>query len=157
MRVKTKVSVSSVRPRGDARVLYIHPAKQGLDFRTDANMGRPYGLIPVGVAGLVNVLRENGIPVRGVNYTLERQLNSHFDLKSWLLAHRGVRVILIDLHWYEHSYGAINIAQLCRQVMPEAWIVLGGLTASGFSHEILENFLEVDFIIRGDAEKPLLA
>jgi radical SAM superfamily enzyme YgiQ (UPF0313 family) len=30
------------------------------------------------------------------------------------------------------------------------------LTASGFSREILEHFPEVDFIIRGDAEKPLL-
>ena len=40
--------------------------------------------------------------------------------------------------------------------MPWAWTVLGGLTASGFSREILEHFPEIDFIIRGDAEKPLL-
>jgi radical SAM superfamily enzyme YgiQ (UPF0313 family) len=119
-------------------------------------MGRFYGLMPVGVAGLVNILRENGIPVRGVNFAQERQLDKNFNLKSWLGARRGVRVILIDLHWYEHSYGAINTAQLCKQVMPWAWIVLGGLTASGFSREILEHFPEIDFIIRGDAEKPLL-
>ena len=119
-------------------------------------MGRTYGLMPVGVAGLVNVLRANGIPVRGLNYPLERQLDKNFDLKKWLAARRGVRIILIDLHWYEHSYGAINIAQLCKQEMPWAWIVLGGLTASGFSREILERFPEIDFIIRGDAETPLL-
>jgi radical SAM superfamily enzyme YgiQ (UPF0313 family) len=157
MSLKAVRSVSSDPRQGEARVLYIHPAKQGIDFRRDANMGRPYGLIPVGVAGLVNVLRENGIPVQGVNYTLERQLDPNFKLRSWLGARRGAQVILIDLHWYEHSYGAINIAQLCKQVMPWAWTVLGGLTASGFSREILENFREVDFIIRGDAEKPLLA
>ena len=78
-------------------------------------MGRSYGLIPVGVAGLVNVLRENGIPVRGVNYFLERQLNKNFDLKKWLGSRRGVRVILIDLHWYEHSYGAIDIAKCANR------------------------------------------
>jgi hypothetical protein len=150
-------SERSILPRGEAPVLYIHPAKQGIDYRLDVNMGRPYALMPVGVAGLVNVLRENGIPVRGVNYPLERHLDKKFSLKSWLGARGGVRAILIDLHWYEHSYGAIHTAQFCKQVMPWAWTVLGGLTASGFSREILERFPEVDFIIRGDAEKPLLA
>ena len=156
MNLKDKRSIASIFPRGETPVLYIHPAKQGVDFKPDANMGRFYGLMPVGVAGLVNVLRENGIPVRGVNYPQERQLDKNFNLRSWLSKHQGVRVVLIDLHWYEHSYGAINIAQLCKQVIPWAWIVLGGLTASGFAHEILERFPEIDFIIRGDAEKPLL-
>jgi radical SAM superfamily enzyme YgiQ (UPF0313 family) len=155
LNLKVESSNPSDLHRGNTPVLYIHPAKQGIQYRPDANMGRSYGLIPVGVAGLVNGLRENGIPVRGVNYFLERQLDKDFDLKRWLGSHRGVRVILIDLHWYEHSYGAINITQLCKQVMPWAWTVLGGLTASGFSREILEHFPEVDFIIRGDAEKPL--
>ena len=156
MNLKDERSAASNFPRGETPVLYLHPAKQGVDYKPDANMGRFYGLIPVGVAGLVNVLRENGIPVRGVNYPQEKQLDKNFNLRSWLSSRQGVRVILIDLHWYEHSYGAINIAQLCKQVIPWAWIVLGGLTASGFAHEILERFPEIDFIIRGDAEKPLL-
>jgi radical SAM superfamily enzyme YgiQ (UPF0313 family) len=156
MTLKTKGSISTFPTRGEARVLYIHPTKQGTDDRRDAKMGRPYGLIPVGVPGLVNVLRENGIHVRGINYALELQLNPKFNLRRWLEARREVKIILVDLHWYEHSYGAINIARLCKQVMPRAWIVLGGLTASGFSKEILENFPEIDFIIRGDAEQPLL-
>jgi radical SAM superfamily enzyme YgiQ (UPF0313 family) len=140
----------------DSPVLYLHSSKQGVKFQPDAHMGRSYGLMPVGVAGLVNVLRENGIPVRGLNYPLERQLNKNFDLRKWLAARRGVRVILIDLHWYEHCYGAIDVARLCKEAMPWAWIVIGGLTASGFSREILEHFPEIDYIIRGDAEKPLL-
>ena len=144
------------RSLGEAQVLYINPAKQGVDFRLDANMGRPYALMPVGVAGLVNLLRENGIPVRGVNYPLEKQINPKFNLETWLASRQGVRVILIDMHWYEHSFGAIDTARLCKQIMPWAWTVLGGLTASGFSRDILERFPEVDFIIRGDAEKPLL-
>jgi hypothetical protein len=48
--------------KDDNPVLYIHPSKQGVLFRSDAQMGRTYGLMPVGVAGLVNVLREDGIP-----------------------------------------------------------------------------------------------
>jgi radical SAM superfamily enzyme YgiQ (UPF0313 family) len=36
-------------------------------------------------------------------------------------------------------------------------VVLGGITASLYASEILRSFPEVDFVIRGDAEMPLLA
>ena len=119
-------------------------------------MGRPYGLIPVGVPALVNVLRAAGVEVRGISYPLERELNRGFDLRRWLRAQPRARVVLIDLHWYEHSYGAISVADVSKEVLPDAWVVLGGLTASGFAREILEDFPSVDFVIRGDAELPLL-
>jgi radical SAM superfamily enzyme YgiQ (UPF0313 family) len=48
------------------------------------------------------------------------------------------------------------VAQACKDALPEAWTILGGLTASGFSGEILSQFPEVDCVIRGDAEKPVL-
>jgi len=150
------------RPRPPADVLYVHPAKQDVDFYgqmqsvPDVQMGRPYGLIPLGVPALVNVLRAAGITVQGVNYPLERELNRSFDLRQWLRAQTRARVILIDLHWYEHSYGAISAANVCKEVHSDAWVVLGGLTASGFAREILERFPSVDFVIRGDAEQPLL-
>ena len=63
------------------QVLYVHPAKQGVDFYAaqlamkSRNLGRPYGLMPLGLPGLVNVLRENGIAVRGVNYPMEKMLD----------------------------------------------------------------------------------
>jgi radical SAM superfamily enzyme YgiQ (UPF0313 family) len=143
-------------PFGGAPVLYIHPAKQGVDFRVGENTGRPYHLMPVGMAALANLLQQNGIDIKGIILPLECQLNPVFDLKSWLRAYQSARVVLIDLHWYEHCFGAVETARVVREVLPDAWTVLGGLTASGFSKEILEQFPEIDFIIRGDAEKPLL-
>ncbi|MBL7201116.1 MAG: cobalamin-dependent protein [Anaerolineae bacterium] len=145
------------RPRGPARVLYVHPAKQGSGFHlTGVQMGRPYGLVPVGLVALVNLLRENGIPVKGINLPMEKRLSPAFDLLKWLGAHPGARVILIDMHWYEHVYGAIDVARACKQVLPEARTVIGGLSASAFASDILKCFPEVDYVIRGDAEKPLL-
>lgn len=142
---------------GVTQVLYIHPAKQGPLFSPDSDTGRPYGLIPLGLPALVNVLRTNGIPVKGIVHPLEKQLDPTFDLKKWLDRHTTVRVILIDMHWYEHCYGAVETARICKEVLPSAWTVLGGLSATGFAREILANFPQVDFIVRGDAEKPLLA
>lgn len=151
------------RPKPPADVLYIHPPKQDVDFYVqqqamrDVQMGRPYGLIPLGVPALANLLRSAGITVLGLNYPLERELDHSFDLRRWLRAQTKARVILIDLHWYEHSYGAIRLAEVCKEVRPDARVVLGGLTASAFAREILERFDAVDFVVRGDAEQPLLA
>jgi radical SAM superfamily enzyme YgiQ (UPF0313 family) len=149
------------RPQRPAQVVYIHPAKQGVDIGAqggspDRQPGRVYGLMPVGVAALVNVLRQNGIRVVGLNHPLEKSLDRGFDLRQWLGRRPSTRVVLIDLHWYEHSYGAISAAQACKEALPGAWTVLGGLTASGFARELLERHREVDFVIRGDAEQPLL-
>lgn len=142
-----------------APVLYVHPAKQDVDLYDQVpaeQLGRPYGLIPMGVPALVNLLRENGIDVRGVNFPMEKRMRPNFSLRQWLRSQKGARIILIDLHWYEHSYGAISVAKVCKEVLPDAWTVIGGLTASAFASEIMRDHPEVDFIIRGDAEKPLL-
>ena len=154
------------RPKAAAEVIYIHPAKQSVDFYAEhvraarprsQDIGRPYGLVPMGVPALVNVLRDAGIVVRGVNYPLEKLADPAFDLRQWLRDQRSrARVALIDLHWYEHSYGALSVAEVCRDELPNVWTVLGGLTASGYAQEILEGFPAVDLVVRGDAEAPLL-
>jgi len=140
-----------------AQVLYIHPAKQGVDLTYNDQTGRAYSVIPVGLPALANRLRENGIEVRGVSYPLERQLSRAFDLEAWLKKHAAARIVMIDLHWYEHCYGALDTARAVRAARPDVWVILGGLTASGFARPILQDFREVDFIVRGDAELPLLA
>jgi radical SAM superfamily enzyme YgiQ (UPF0313 family) len=153
---KSKIHIPA-EGQSDVQVLYIHPAKQGVDFRVSENIGRAYGLIPVGLPALINLLKQNGFTIRGINYPLERQIDPAFDIKHWLKEFPTAQIILIDLHWYEHCYGAIQAVQLCKEVLPQAYTVLGGLTATCFSNQILEQFPAVDFILRGDAEQPLLA
>lgn len=139
-----------------AEVLYIHPAKQGVGFPYDQKAAEaPYALLPVGVIGLANLLRQEGLVVRGLNEPLERLLDLSFDLGAWLKAQAPPRLILIDLHWYEHAYGTLEVARLCKRIFPHVPIALGGLTASGFAQGILYAFHEVDLILRGEAEKPL--
>ena len=137
-------------------VLYIHPAKHGADA-TYHGLGTPYFFMPVGVIALANLLRQQGLAVRGINYPAELRRDRRFRLGSWIRAQKGVRLVMIDLHWYEHAYGAISVARACRQALPGARILLGGITASLYAAEILRSFPEVDFIIRGDAEQPLQA
>ncbi|MEA3346299.1 MAG: radical SAM protein [Chloroflexota bacterium] len=137
-------------------VLYIHPAKQKVETRYDKYISSPpYLLMPVGVIGLANLLREQGLRVKGLNLPLELILEPAFNLRAWLEVQEPQRLVMIDLHWYEHSFGALDVARLCKEVYPEVPVLLGGITASIFAHEILEHFPQVDLIIRGDAEEPL--
>jgi len=144
------------RPIEPPEVLYVHPAKQAPDTPIGPAPGRPYGLIPVGVAALANLLRADGITVQGVNVPLERGLDPAFDLHGWLAARRGAKLVLVDLHWYEHAYGALSVARAAKEALPGVYVVVGGITASAFADEVVQ-FAEVDVVVRGDAEQPLLA
>jgi len=137
-------------------VLYIHPAKQEVGARYDKYIpSPPYLLIPVGVIGLANLLREQELRVKGLNLPLELILEPAFDVRAWLTEQGAPELVMIDLHWYEHSFGALDVARLCKEVYPELPVLLGGISASIFAGEILERFPQVDLIIRGDAEEPL--
>ncbi len=132
----------------DIDVLYIHPAR-----RSDCPM---FNLMSVGVVGLMNLLRAQGYRVRGVNCGIEKRLDPRFHLDGWLGGYQP-RIIFVDLHWYEHAYGAIEAVRTCKKLYPMIPIALGGISASVFSHEILSSFPEVDFILRGDCEEPIVA
>jgi radical SAM superfamily enzyme YgiQ (UPF0313 family) len=86
---------------------------------------------------------------------LELILHPTFHLEEWLGAQTPPRMAMVDLHWYEHSYGAIEVARAVKAVWPHVPVVLGGLTASCFAVEIVNRFPEVDYVICGDAEEPL--
>jgi hypothetical protein len=138
-------------------ILYLHPAKQEADARYDKFISSPpYPFIPVGVVGLMNLLRAQGWQVQGFNLPMELTMQPQLDLRVWLQSHpRPPRLVMIDLHWYEHCFGAISAAQLVKSIWPSTPVVIGGLTTSNFAEEILDSFPAVDYAIRGDAEEPL--
>ena len=128
-------------------VLYIHPSRS-LDNTL-------YAFMPIGIPGLLNLLKDEGYSVYGINYSIEKSLDSTYSLKEEL-ENINYKVLMIDLHWYEHSYGAIEIAKISKLIYPNIPIIIGGLTSTIFDKEILENFDCIDYILKGDSEKPLL-
>ncbi|MBI3957788.1 MAG: radical SAM protein [Chloroflexi bacterium] len=138
-------------------ILYVHSAKQEADARYDKYKScAPYPFIPVGVVGLVNLLRSQGWQVAGLNLPMELTMQPDFSFRGWLAGQpQPPRLVMIDLHWYEHCFGALDVAATVKSVWPQTFIVIGGLTTSYFAEEILDNFPAVDFAIRGDAEEPL--
>lgn len=137
--------------------LYIHPPKLPVEKRQEwIDLYSGYLIMPMGVVGLVNLLKESGIEMRGLNYPLQVLLDEDFRFDRWVEANSDARFILMDLHWYEHSYGVMALAQKCKKILPDVPVITGGFTASIFAEEVLNNFPQIDYIIRGDAEQPLL-
>lgn len=109
----------------------------------------------MGVFAIADFLEKNGYGVKIINYPLEQYLNPYWTLESYLKT-IGFNVCAIDLHWIHNAFGAIEIAKIVKKVNPDAKVVLGGYSATYYHEQILKYYKEIDGIIRGDAEIPLL-
>ena len=140
--------------RAPLDVLFLHVPKL-------RNYSKPLGSFsfilypPIGLLGLADYLRQNGRTSRIVHLGVERFVSGS------LLPHRVVSehrpaIVGLDLHWHFQSYDVIEAARQIKQAHSNVQVLLGGFTASLFADEILKNFPFIDFVIRGDAEIPLL-
>ncbi len=73
------------------------------------------------------------------------------------LKDKEIKVVAIPLHFHPQSYDVMRIAKEIKEKRPDITILSGGYTASLFHREILSSFPQLDAIIRGDAEIPLIA
>ena len=112
-------------------------------------------MIPFGVLSIAEYLVKNGFRVKIVNLA-EQMLDTPTSTIASLIKDMDSRVFAIDLHWDVHSNGAIKTAEICKQLHPNSFVVLGGLTASYFHQEIMQSFRFVDGIIRGEAEEAMV-
>ncbi len=133
-------------------VLYLHPTPYG----PGANPRRPrFPVLPVGAAGLMNLLCQQGLRVAGLNLPVEEMLEPGFSLDAWLRARPPAALALLDLHWAEHALGACEAARRVRRTWPETRVVAGGLTATLFARQLLEACPAFDAVICGDGEPAL--
>jgi radical SAM superfamily enzyme YgiQ (UPF0313 family) len=149
--------VTRIAASSDTEVLYIHaPKLPGWVTQTWREAFASFQVMPVGAVALANLLQDSGFAVTGLNYAMELDLDPDFDLHAWLRSRSAPLLVMIDLHWLEHSFGALEVARVSKEIHPDAPVVLGGLTASLYAAEILREFPQVDYVIRGDAEAGVL-
>jgi radical SAM superfamily enzyme YgiQ (UPF0313 family) len=133
--------------------LYLHPLASG-------EAGDPaapsFPVIPMGVVGLCNALRAEGHRVRGLNLAVERLHEPGLMSRDILDREPAPELVLVDLHWHVHLLGALELVAWARETWPGAKVLLGGLTASAYAAGLLSSSPELDGVIRGDAEAPLL-
>lgn len=133
-------------------VLFIHSTKNP---QVNPIGNTIYGIMPMGIIAILNKISiDDNNSVIGVNIAIEKYLNKNFSISSFL-TNIKYKILLIDLHWYEHSYGSIYIAKQSKKIFPHIPVILGGYTSTIFAEEILKEHDEIDYIITGDSDYPL--
>jgi len=132
------------------KVIFPGPIAYTVSESTDEFM-----IPPVGMLSIAEYLDRHGYRVKVDNVGERMVTDSGFDAVEHIKG-LSAKVIGIGLHWCVHSQGAIELARVCKEAHPEAMVVLGGLTSTVFSEEIIGKYAFIDAVIRGEAEKPFL-
>lgn len=139
------------RPRYDnnpRRILFIHKGSSAKDAPR-------IRVMPMGLIALADHLANNGFETQVLNFEVETALDPGFDIVRYIKTnHFGV--VCFDLFWHFQTRAVIQTAKEIKSRLKGVWTILGGITASCFDAEILKLFPWIDFVIRGDAEIPLL-
>jgi hypothetical protein len=134
-------------------ILFLHPPRRlGKDY---LHPFLSFPFISNGMLSIADICEKNGISTKIVSIPLQKYYNHNWSLEKFI-SKVDCKIVVINLHWFVHSYGAIEIAKICKEINPNIKVVLGGLTASLFEKEIINNFHFIDAIVRGDGERPLL-
>jgi len=110
--------------------------------------------VPMGTFGLCDYLSQKKIPVRMLNLALYDETKMATVLNRYLEEFRPTHVGL-TFHWQETAEGVLSVGQHVRSRMDQVKIICGGFTAGYFGEELLKKCPFVDYVVKGDPERPL--
>lgn len=109
----------------------------------------------LGVLGLADAVRRAGFEARVLHLGLERALNPRFTLAR-LLRDRPCRLAALSIHFHQQLHDGLRAAKAIKAARPELPVVVGGMTANFFAEDILQRFPQVDAVVAGEGELPLV-
>jgi hypothetical protein len=107
--------------------------------------------MPMGLFPMADVLNKEGVNVKILHTDLETGKPIHE-----ILDFDTIDVVGFDDHWVNESVVVMETAALIKHINSEIFVVIGGYTASLFAEEILADFPQIDAVVRGDGEVPIV-
>lgn len=98
-----------------------------------------------GLASIASYLRNNNHEV--LMRSMKKNIGIESHMKEFIPAVIGISVYHDDLNF------AYDIAKYYKELLPAAYIVLGGYSATYYYYEILKACKEIDYIMRGEGEE----
>jgi len=149
----------------DPDLILLH-APSVYDFRERTIMHGPisdvipatpvFEMYPLGWVSMTGYLEQAGIHTRIINIAVKMLKNPNLDVEK-LISKLNAKAIGFDLHWLAHAAGSLDLAAITKKHHPDTPILLGGLSATYYHQEIIDNFPQIDYVLRGDStEQPLL-
>ena len=123
------------------------------NFNSGEKTNTRIDMLPAGMIALSNYLSEQDYQNKILHLGIEKNLDEHFDITRFV-RENSVDTIFCDLHWYYQTYSLFNILKDIKKSGKNIKVILGGLTATLFSRQILEDISFIDFVIRGNSELP---
>ncbi|MEM2614701.1 MAG: radical SAM protein [Nitrososphaerota archaeon] len=137
-------------------VVFLHPLTSFRKHQVDIPYSiTHYPLLPMGIFSLASLLKDKGYDVKIINLGLEQSLTQSLDIENFVKSINS-KIYAIDLHWFFHSEGGIQLAEMCKKYHPNSIVILGGFTATWFYEEILSKHNYVDAIALGEAEQSIV-
>jgi radical SAM superfamily enzyme YgiQ (UPF0313 family) len=111
--------------------------------------------MPMGTIALAALLNEHGVSAKLINLPFALFRKPSFSIADLIIKKR-VKLVCLPLFWHYQADAVLALAADLKKRLPGLKIVVGGMTASIFSEEVMRLCPAIDFLIRGDAEEPLL-
>jgi radical SAM superfamily enzyme YgiQ (UPF0313 family) len=147
--------IGMTRPNRSVECLFVHTPKFSNEYLPLGEfMNITY--MPMGLFALAELARREGYGSEIIHLGVEWMHDPDYNVVDEI-RERGIKIIGMSLHWHYQTYDVLRVAAAIKESVPDAFIFLGGITASYFAKGILENFAAVDAVITGDSEKPLMA
>jgi hypothetical protein len=108
----------------------------------------------MGTFGLCDYLCQRKREARILNLALYQEARVEAVLSHHLEQFRPTHIGLI-FHWQETAEGVLWVGEHIRRMAYQAKIVCGGFTAGYFAQELIKKWSFVDYVVKGDPERPL--
>ncbi len=114
-----------------------------------------FEMYPIGFVSISEYLTRMGLEVRIINVARKmlnsRRYNFEDEIKN-IKAH----AFGIDLHWMPHVHGSIELAKIIKKYHPNTPVLFGGYSASYYHRDLVENYEEIDVVVKGDSTERIM-
>ncbi len=139
-----------MNPGRRLRVKLIHCGNVNIAVPQD-NSQKNIFYMPMGLFPMADVLKKHGFNIEIIHLDLESEspIEEILDLEA-------VDAVGFDCHWVNQSLVVMSTVKLLKERNPRIFTFLGGFSASLFAEEIVAGYPEVNAVIKGDGETPIL-
>lgn len=107
--------------------------------------------IPMGTIALANMVEAEGYKTKLIHMGVELLLDKSFSVVDYVSKHK-VKMVGLNLFWFHQSFDVIDLAQKIKKYAPETFVFIGGLTASYYADEIMNEYQQIDAVVCGYGE-----
>jgi len=114
--------------------------------------GSSISLMPIGTFPIADCLTKEGYNVKILNLAVEKNWRNTLTK----LLSTSPRLIAFSLQWAFAIKSFIKISKYVKKLSGSSSIAVGGFSASYFHKSLLKTQKHIDYIIKGDSEKPII-